>query len=147
MGAGFFGSIVSMAGEVQESGGAGDIIVMLLIWVEVYFVSHPLMSLILIGLFQGLISGITRDAIGFLTGIFVGSIANIVFHFVAEIVLNSCDCIFYCFAQEQDRQLTQDRFNHLYDVVKGNVNTGTPAGDTTAVVSGTAVGNTPKEEK
>jgi hypothetical protein len=99
-------------------------VVIILIVLIAWFCNHSLLTIVLVALLSGILKGEFFKGIhGFLVGIFVGAIANIIFCFLAQVMHAGMDTIFYCFALEADNAKAQSRegFAELTDMIEKNI--------------------------
>merc|ERR1712224_630685 len=102
------------------------------------FVSHPVFTLMLVALLGSLIK--LDILVGFMGGLFIGSICCLFFRYFSSVVLNSSDVIFWCFALEADAGKRQTgRFDKIYDMIDNHIVVGRPVAGQPAAAQGTVV--------
>lgn len=118
--------LLNTIGEAAaDAGEFADILILLLIMVMFGFVKRPIFSLVLVAFFGSLIK--SDMFVGFLGGIFIGSICCILFRYFSAVVLASSDVIFWCFALEADAGKRQEeRFPEIYKMIDTQVVVGKP---------------------
>lgn len=137
--------LLNTIGDAAASGGEfADILIILLIGVMFAFVSKPIFSLVLVAFFGSMIK--LDILVGFLGGIFIGSISCILFRYFSAVVLASSDVIFYCFALEADAGSRQEeRFPEIYKMIDAQVVVGKPVeGQQAEAVQGAVVADQPQ---
>jgi len=118
--------LLNTVGDAAAKSSSADILIIFLIFVMYIFVSNPMVCIVLLAVFGDKIKA--DILVGFLGGIFVGSVCCLFFTAFAQVVLNSTDVIFYCFALEQETGHRQPRFSQLYESIENFV-VGVPIAD------------------
>lgn len=108
---------MKQAGEHTADQGLADVFGVYIAFIFALFISHPLLSLVVITLFADYAPP-EPGMSAILGGIFIGSISNIVFTLFSVVMSSATDTIFYCFALEEDSGTKQDKHEEIYDFMK-----------------------------
>eukprot|EP00927_Polykrikos_kofoidii_P053237 TRINITY_DN4751_c0_g1_i1.p1 TRINITY_DN4751_c0_g1~~TRINITY_DN4751_c0_g1_i1.p1 ORF type:complete len:657 (-),score=116.51 TRINITY_DN4751_c0_g1_i1:104-1972(-) len=109
------GILVHVTDSAAES-ASSDILFVFLVLFMAIFVLNPIFSLILLAVFGSLIK--LNVLLGFLGGVFIGSICCIFFRYFSTVVLACTDTIFFAFALEAEASKKQERFQRLYGLIE-----------------------------